>query len=221
LPIDRRAVAADLGFATVIENTLDAVSARDFAAEFLAAVAICGVHLSRMAEEVVLWTTSEFAFAELDDAFATGSSIMPQKKNPDVAELTRGKSGRLIGDLAGLLATLKALPLAYNRDLQEDKEPVFDAFDTLAGMVTALDGLLGTLRFNIERMAETAGDWLLKATAIAESLVTHGVPFRTAHEAVGRLVTRCADGARPTDLTDDELSAFNEHMPDAVRTVLR
>ena len=220
LPIDRHAVAADLGFASVIENTLDAVSARDFAVEFLADAAICGVHLSRLAEEVVLWTTSEFAFAELDDAFATGSSIMPQKKNPDVAELTRGKAGRLIGDLAGLLATLKGLPLAYNRDLQEDKEPVFDAFDTLAGMVTALDGLVGTLRFNTARMAEAAGDWLLKATAIAEALVTNGVPFRSAHEAVGRLVARCADGSRPTDLTDDELNALDPYMADAVRAVL-
>jgi argininosuccinate lyase len=220
LGIDRAAIAHDLGFASVLDNTLDAVSARDFALEFLATGAILGVHLSRLAEEVVLWTTAEFAFAELDDAFATGSSLMPQKKNPDVAELTRGKAGRLIGDLTGLLATLKGLPLAYNRDLQEDKEPVFDAADTLAGMLTALDGLIGTLRFRTERMAEAAGDWTLRATALAEFLVTKGVPFRDAHEAVGRLVARCADGSHPKDLTDDELSTFNVHMPDAVRAVL-
>src|SRR5207249_4176388 len=156
LPIDRQAVAADLGFASVIGNTLDAVSARDFAAEFLSAAAICGVHLSRLAEEVVLWTTSEFAFAELDDAFATGSSLMPQKKNPDVAELTRGKAGRLIGDLAGLLATLKGLPLAYNRDLQEDKEPIFDSVDQLQLLTPAVAGLVRTLSFDRERLEELA-----------------------------------------------------------------
>jgi argininosuccinate lyase len=220
LPIDRDAVARDLGFATVIANTLDAVSARDFAAEFLSAAAICGVHLSRLAEEIVLWTTSEFGFAELDDAFATGSSLMPQKKNPDVAELTRGKAGRLIGDLAGLLATLKGLPLAYNRDLQEDKEPVFDAADALLGMLTALDGLLGTLRFRTDRMGDAAEDWTLRATALAEFLVTKGVPFREAHEAVGRLVARCADGSHPTALADEELQRVQVHLAEAVHTVL-
>ena len=219
LPIDREAVAADLGFASVIPNTLDAVSARDFAAEFLAAAAICGVHLSRLAEEVVLWTTSEFGFAELDDAFATGSSLMPQKKNPDVAELTRGKAGRLIGDLAGLLATLKGVPLAYNRDLQEDKEPVFDAADALAGMLSAMDGMLGTLRFRTDRMAEAASDWTLKATAIAEELVRRGVAFRDAHEIVGRLVS-AGGGANPETLSEDDLTALHPELPDAVRDAL-
>ena len=219
LPIDREAVARDLGFAGVIPNTLDAVSARDFAAEFLSAAAICGVHLSRLAEEVVLWTTAEFGFAELDDAFATGSSLMPQKKNPDVAELARGKAGRLIGDLTGLLTTLKGLPLAYNRDLQEDKEPVFDAADTLAGTLSALDGLVGTLRFRTERMAEAAGDWTLRATALAEELVKQGVPFRDAHDAVGRLVTAVGSGL-PSALGDDRLAALNPHLPDAVHVVL-
>lgn len=219
LPIDRVAVARDLGFATVIDNTLDAVSARDFAVEFLSVAAILGVHLSRLAEEVVLWTTSEFAFAELDDAFATGSSLMPHKKNPDVAELARGKAGRLIGDLTGLLSTLKGLPLAYNRDLQEDKEPVFDAADTLAGMLTALDGLMGTLRFRTERMAEAAGDWTLRATALAEYLVTKGVPFREAHETVGKLVALCGTSA-PSALKEDELAGLSPHLPDALRVVL-
>jgi len=219
LPIDRAAVAADLGFAGVIPNTIDAVSARDFAAEFLAAAAICGVHLSRLAEEVVLWTTSEFGFAEIDDAFATGSSLMPQKKNPDVAELTRGKAGRLIGDLTGLLATLKGLPLAYNRDLQEDKEPVFDAAGALAGMIAAMDGLIGTMRFDTERLTEAAGDWTLKATAIAEELVRRGVPFREAHTIVGRLVTTVgSDG--PGSVKADDLAALHPSLPDAVRAAL-
>jgi argininosuccinate lyase len=219
LPIDRDAVAADLGFASVIPNTLDAVSARDFAAEFLAAAAICGVHLSRLAEEIVLWTTSEFAFAELDDAFATGSSLMPQKKNPDVAELARGKTGRLIGDLTGLLSTLKGLPLAYNRDLQEDKEPVFDAADTLAGTLSALDGLVGTMRFHTDRMAEAAGDWTLRATAIAEELVKRGVAFRDAHDAVGRMVS-AAGTKGPAALSREQLLELNSHLPDAVLAVL-
>jgi argininosuccinate lyase len=219
LPIDRDAVARDVGFSSVIPNTLDAVSARDFAAEFLAAAAICGVHLSRLAEEIVLWTTSEFAFAELDDAFATGSSLMPQKKNPDVAELARGKAGRLIGDLAGLLSTLKGLPLAYNRDLQEDTEAVFDAADTLAVTLTALDGLIGTMVFRIDRMAEAASDWTLRATAIAEELVKRGVAFRDAHEAVGRLVTTVG-AAGPAAMNREQLMELNPHLPDAVLTVL-
>jgi argininosuccinate lyase len=216
LPIDRDATAQDLGFAGVIWNTLDAVSARDFAAEFLAAAAICGVHLSRLAEEIVLWTTAEFGFAELDDSFATGSSLMPQKKNPDVAELVRGKSGRLIGNLTGLLATLKGLPLAYNRDLQEDKEPVFDTADALAGMVSSLDGLVGTLRFRTDRMAEAAEDWTLRSTELAEELVRRGVPFRDAHEVVGKLVS---NGTAPQAAKKSELSALHRELPDAVRAI--
>jgi argininosuccinate lyase len=220
LPIDRDSVARDLGFSTVIPNTIDAVSARDFAAEFLAAAAILGVHLSRLAEEVVLWTTAEFAFAELDDAFATGSSLMPQKKNPDVAELARGKAGRLIGDLAGLLATMKGLPLAYNRDLQEDKEAVFDAADTLAGTLSALDGLVGTLRFHTDRMAEAAADWTLRATAIAEELVRRGVAFRDAHEIVGRLVAAAGPGG-PSTLDEETVGSLHPSLPDAVRAALK
>jgi len=216
LPIDRASIAGDLGFASVMPNTIDAVSARDFVAEFLAAAAILGVHLSRLAEEVVLWTTAEFGFAELDDAFATGSSLMPQKKNPDVAELARGKAGRLIGDLTGLLATLKGLPLAYNRDLQEDKEPLFDAADTLTGMLSALDGLVGTMRFRTDRMADAAADWTLRATAIAEELVRRGVAFRDAHEIVGRLVSAAGE-AGPASLGDDALAELHPSLPDAVR----
>ena len=214
LPIDRDATAQDLGFQGVILNTLDAVSARDFAAEFLAAGAICGVHLSRLAEEVILWTTTEFGFAELDDAFATGSSLMPHKKNPDIAELVRGKSGRLIGNLTGLLATMKGLPLAYNRDLQEDKEPVFDTTDTLTGMLGALDGLMGTIRFRTDRMAEAATDWTLRATAFAEELVRRGVPFRDAHEIIGKLV---AGGSDPVSLSKKELAALHPDLPAIVR----
>ncbi|MGH2785945.1 MAG: argininosuccinate lyase [Actinomycetota bacterium] len=216
LPIDRDATAQDLGFAGVIWNTLDAVSARDFAAEFLAAAAITGVHLSRLAEEIVLWTTSEFGFAELDDSFATGSSLMPHKKNPDVAELVRGKSGRLIGNLTGLLATMKGLPLAYNRDLQEDKEPVFDTADMLAGMLSALDGLVGTMRFNIERMAEAASDWTMRATALAEELVRRGVPFRDAHEVVGKLVS---NGGEPASAGKKVLTALHPELPGAVKAI--
>ena len=161
LAIDPEAVAAELGFESAAENSMDAVSDRDFAAEFCFAAALLGVHLSRLGEEVVLWSSHEFGWAEIDDAFATGSSIMPQKKNPDVAELARGKAGRLIGDLTGLLTTLKGLPLTYNRDLQEDKEPVFDAVDTLLLVLPAMAGLIGSLRFHTERLAATAARRLL------------------------------------------------------------
>ncbi len=156
LPLDPDAVAAELGFASAADNSMDAVSDRDFAAEFCFIAALLGVHLSRLGEEVVLWSTHEFGWAEIDDAYATGSSIMPQKKNPDVAELARGKAGRLIGGLTGLLTTLKGLPLTYNRDLQEDKEPVFDAVDTLLTVLPAMAGLIGTLAFHAERLALTA-----------------------------------------------------------------
>ncbi|HEX9774876.1 MAG TPA: argininosuccinate lyase [Actinomycetota bacterium] len=182
----------DLGLREAMPNSLDAVSARDFVAEFLAAGAILGTHLSRLGEELTLWTSAEFGFAAFDDAYATGSSLMPQKKNPDVAELVRGKAGRLIGDLTGLLATLKGLPLSYNRDLQEDKEPLFDAVRTLRMMLPALAGALRTLRFDTGRMAAAAGDGSLLATDLAERLVRGGMPFREAHAAVGELAKRAA-----------------------------
>ncbi|MBA2576584.1 MAG: argininosuccinate lyase [Euzebyaceae bacterium] len=191
LPLDPAAYAAALGFARVAENSMDAVADRDFAVEFLAAAALLGVHLSRLGEEVVLWSSAEFGWARVGDAFSTGSSIMPQKRNPDVAELVRGKTGRLIGDLVSLLVTLKGLPLTYNRDLQEDKEPVFDAVDTLALALPAMAGTVASLVFDRDRLAATAAGGFALATDVAEALVRAGVPFRTAHERVGALVSDC------------------------------
>ena len=188
LSLDPEEVAEDLGFAARFENSLDAVSDRDFVAEALFDIALLGVHLSRLGEEIVLWSTEEFGFLELDDAYATGSSMLPQKKNPDVAELARGKAGRLIGHLTGFLATLKGLPFAYNRDLQEDKEPLFDAVDQAQLALSALSGLLATARFNFERMAEAADSPAAAAVDLAEYLVEKGVPFREAHGVVAALV---------------------------------
>jgi argininosuccinate lyase len=221
LPLDPIAVAAELGFDGPTDNSIDAVSDRDFAAEFLFVAALLGVHLSRLGEEVCLWTTREFAWVELDDAFATGSSIMPQKKNPDIAELARGKSGRLIGHLTGLLATLKGLPLAYDRDLQEDKEPVFDAVDTLLLVVPAVAGMIATMRVDSERLAATAADGFALATDVAEHLVRRGVPFREAHEAVGHLVVWCTvHGCDLPDVSDEDLSSISPHLTPDVRDVL-
>ncbi|MEO6121025.1 MAG: argininosuccinate lyase [Acidimicrobiales bacterium] len=188
LPLDPDGVAEALGFARRFENSLDAVSDRDFVAEALFDLALAGVHLSRMGEEVVLWSTTEFGFLELDDAYATGSSMLPQKKNPDIAELARGKSGRLIGHLAGFLATLKGLPLSYNRDLQEDKEPLFDAVDQLSAGLAALTGLWATARFNLDAMQAAADVDTSVATDLAEWMVARGTPWRQAHELVGSIV---------------------------------
>ena len=188
LPLDPDATADDLGFAARFENSLDAVSDRDFVAEALFALTLLAIHLSRMGEEVVLWSTDEFGFARLDDAYATGSSMLPQKKNPDIAELARGKAGRVLGDLTGLLATLKGLPLSYNRDLQEDKEPLFDAVDQMSLALAALTGLYGTLVFQTERMQQAADSPFAAATDLAELLVERGTPFREAHALVGGLV---------------------------------
>ncbi|MGH7865963.1 MAG: argininosuccinate lyase [Candidatus Binataceae bacterium] len=193
LPIDRRAVSRELGFRRLSENSIDAVSDRDFAADFLSAAALAMVHLSRMCEEIVLWTTAEFGFATLPDEFATGSSMMPQKKNPDLLELIRGKTGRVVGDLVALLTTLKGLPLAYNSDLQEDKERVFDALDTLKPSLELLARLWPRIKFDARRMLTASGGFTL-ATDLAEHLVRRGTPFRQAHEIVGRLV-RDAIGA--------------------------
>jgi argininosuccinate lyase len=221
LPLDPDAVAAELGFAAAADNSIDAVSDRDFAAEFCFIAALLGVHLSRLGEEVVLWSSHEFGWAELDDAYATGSSIMPQKKNPDVAELARGKAGRLIGDLTGLLAALKGLPLSYDRDLQEDKEPVFDAVDTLLTVLPAMAGLIGTLRFDTERLAATAASGHALATDLAELLVRRGVPFRAAHEVVGRLVAWCqAHDCELADAGDDDLAQISPLLTPDVREVL-
>ena len=195
LPLDPDAVAADLGFAARFENSIDAVSDRDFVAEALFVLALCGTHLSRIGEEVVLWSSSEFGYLRLDDAYATGSSMLPQKKNPDIAELARGRSGRLIGHLTGFLATLKGLPLAYNRDLQEDKEPLFDAVDILALGLAAVAGMLRTATFDTVRMAAAADDPTSAAVDLAELLVERGVPFRSAHGIVGGVVRDHLAGA--------------------------
>ena len=194
LPLDPDGVAVDLGFAARFENSLDAVSDRDFVAEALFALALLGVHLSRIGEEMILWSTAEFGFVGLDDAFSTGSSMLPQKKNPDIAELARGKAGRLIGHLTGLLTTLKGLPLAYNKDLQEDKEPLFDACDTVRLTLLALDGMVSTLELRIDRMAEAADSPYAAAVDLAEFLVTGGTPFREAHAVVGALVRTALAG---------------------------
>ncbi|RJK96695.1 argininosuccinate lyase [Vallicoccus soli] len=193
LPLDPEAVAAELGFDRAAANSIDAVSDRDFAAEFLFCAALLGVHLSRLGEEYCLWASREFGWATLDDAFSTGSSIMPQKKNPDVAELVRGKAGRLIGGLTGLLATLKGLPFAYNRDLQEDKEPVFDAVDTLLLVLPALAGMVATTRFHREVMEAAAPEGFALATEVADWLVRRGTPFREAHEVAGACVRWCEE----------------------------
>ncbi|HKS49280.1 MAG TPA: argininosuccinate lyase [Amycolatopsis sp.] len=221
LGLDPDAVATELGFTTSVENSIDGTASRDFAAEFAFVVAMLGVNLSRIAEEVIIWNTAEFGYVTLDDAWATGSSIMPQKKNPDVAELARGKSGRLIGNLTGLLATLKAMPLAYNRDLQEDKEPVFDSVEQLELLFPAIAGMLGTLTFHTGRLAELAPAGYTLATDIAEWLVRQGVPFRVAHEAAGECV-RVAEsrGAALDDLTDEEFEKIHPALTPRVREVL-
>jgi len=188
LPLDPDFTAGELGFAARFDNSLDAVSDRDFVAEALFVLSLVAIHLSRLGEEVILWTTDEFGFARLDDGYATGSSMLPQKKNPDIAELARGKAGRVIGDLTGLLATLKGLPLGYNRDLQEDKRPLFDAVDQVSLALSAMTGLVATLTFQVERMAEAADSPYAAATDLAEVLVERGVPFREAHALVGALV---------------------------------
>ncbi|MDF1705890.1 MAG: argininosuccinate lyase [Aeromicrobium sp.] len=221
LGLDPEAVAADLGFTGSTPNSIDGTSSRDFVAEFAFVAAQIGVDVSRLAEEVILWNTKEFGFVTLHDGYSTGSSIMPQKKNPDIAELARGKSGRLIGNLAGLLATLKALPLAYNRDLQEDKEPVFDSVDTLEVLLPAFTGMIATLTFHTDRMAELAPQGFALATDIAEWLVREGVPFRSAHEISGACVQVCEQrGIELDELTDDDFAAISPHLTPAVREVL-
>ncbi|HEY0717185.1 MAG TPA: argininosuccinate lyase, partial [Streptosporangiaceae bacterium] len=202
-------------------NSMDAVSDRDFAAEFCFAAALTGVHLSRLGEEIVLWSSQEFGWIEIDDAYATGSSIMPQKKNPDVAELARGKAGRLIGGLTGLLTTLKGLPLTYNRDLQEDKEPVFDAVDTLLLVLPAVAGLVSTFRLHAEKVAASASAGFTLATDLAEYLVQRGVPFREAHEIVGHLVVWCqVHDVELEDVDDEDLERVSPHLTPDVRQVL-
>jgi argininosuccinate lyase len=208
LPIDRRFVARELQFRALSANSLDAVSDRDFVIEPLAAFALLMAHLSRLAEEIVLWASAEFGFIELPDAFATGSSMMPQKKNPDVAELTRAKTGRVFGALVALLTTVKGLPLSYNRDLQEDKEPLFDSVETVKAALSVMASLVSGLTFCRDRMQQAARDGFLNATDMADYLVRKGMPFRQAHETVGRIVRRCLAGrCRIEELSLKELRA--------------
>jgi argininosuccinate lyase len=221
LPLDPQATARELGFDDACANSIDAVSDRDFVAEFTFVTALVGVHLSRLGEEVVLWTSKEFGWATLNDAFATGSSIMPQKRNPDIAELARGKSGRLIGNLTALLTVLKGLAFAYNRDLQEDKEPVFDSIDTLTVLMPAVAGLVETLTFNTDRMAAAAPSGHALATDVAEWLVRQGVPFREAHEISGACVRLCDErGIELWELSDQDFTSVSEHLTSSVRDVL-
>jgi argininosuccinate lyase len=221
LGLDPRAVAAELGFNDSVPNSLDGTAARDLAAEAAYVLAQVGVDLSRLSEDVILWVTHEFGFATLDDAWSTGSSIMPQKKNPDVAELARGKSGRLIGNLTGLLATLKGLPLAYNRDLQEDKEPLFDSVDQLLILLPAVAGMVGTLTFHPERLESLAPRGFSLATDVADWLVRQRVPFAEAHEIAGAAVRRCeAEGIELSDLTPETLQEISPRLTPEVLEVL-
>ena len=221
LGLDPEAIAEELGFAVAADNSVDATATRDFAAEAAFIFAMIGVDLSRLAEDIIIWSSTEFGYVTLHDSWSTGSSIMPQKKNPDIAELARGKAGRLIGNLAGLLATLKAQPLAYNRDLQEDKEPVFDAVAQLELLLPAMAGLVASLTFDVERMAALAPAGYTLATDIAEWLVRQGVPFRTAHEAAGAAVRAAEDrGVGLDELTEDELAAISPELTPQVRDVL-
>ncbi|RAV09309.1 argininosuccinate lyase [Mycolicibacterium sp. GF69] len=221
LGLDPDAIAEDLGFDAAADNSVDATASRDFAAEAAFVFAMIGVDLSRLAEDIILWSTTEFGYVTLHDSWSTGSSIMPQKKNPDIAELARGKSGRLIGNLTGLMATLKAQPLAYNRDLQEDKEPVFDSAAQLELLLPAMAGLVATLRFDVDRMAQLAPLGYTLATDIAEWLVRRGVPFRVAHEAAGAAVRAAeARGVGLEELEDAELAAIDPALTPQVREVL-
>lgn len=221
LPLDPVAVADELGFKAAAENSIDAVADRDFAAELLFVCSMVGIHLSRLGEEVILWASQEFGWVDLDDAFSTGSSIMPQKKNPDVAELARGKAGRLVGNLQALLVTLKGLPFAYNKDLQEDKEPVFDSLDTLELLLPAVTGMIATMRFNTEVTRQSAPTGFALATEIADWLVRQGIPFRQAHEITGEVVSHCEKhGLELPDITDEDLGAISQHLRPQVREVL-
>jgi argininosuccinate lyase len=221
LGLDPGAIAADLGFETSVANSIDGTSSRDLVAEATYICAQIAVDLSRLSEDVIIWVTQEFGFATLADEWSTGSSIMPQKKNPDIAELTRGKAGRMIGNLTGLLATLKGLPLAYNRDLQEDKEPIFDSIDQLLIVLPAVAGMVSTLSFDHERLERLAPMGFSLATDIADWLVRQRVPFAEAHEIAGACVRRCeADGLDLTDLSEDDLAEISPHLTAEVRSVL-
>ena len=221
LGLDPRLVAKELGFDRVTENSMDATSSRDLVAEFAFITAMIAVDLSRLAEEIIAWATKEFGYVKLADEFSTGSSIMPQKKNPDIAELARGKAGRVIGNLSGLMATLKGLPLSYNRDLQEDKEPIFDSFDTLMLVFPAFTGMVSTLSFDKQRLEALAPEGFSLATDVAEWLVKQGVSFREAHEITGELVKLCeAHGIELSQLSDADLASVSKYLTPNVKQVL-
>jgi argininosuccinate lyase len=209
--LDREFIAQELGFPAVTQNSMDAVSDRDFAVELLAGLALVAVHLSRLSEDVILWASSEFHFIQLSDAFTTGSSLMPQKKNPDVAELTRGKSGRVIGNLVALLTTLKGLPMTYNRDMQEDKEPVFDSIDTVRAALAVFAAMLREARVDAAACAAAVADPMLLATDLADYLVLHGIPFRKAHEIIGHAVALC--GQKQCELPQLTLADYQALSP--------
>jgi argininosuccinate lyase len=220
-PIDREYVAKLLDFPEVTRNSLDSVSDRDFALEFLASASILMMHLSRFSEELVIWSTSEFRFIELSDAFCTGSSIMPQKKNPDVPELVRGKTGRVYGNLMALLTVMKALPLAYNKDMQEDKEPLFDTIDTVKGSLRIFADMIRDMRLNSERMRTAAAGGFSTATDVADYLVRKGMPFRDAHETVGKAVRYCIEMKKDLpELTLDEWRGFSEKIDADIFTAI-
>ena len=221
LGLDPKLVAKELGFSGVTENSMDATSSRDLVAEFAFILSMISIDLSRFSEEIIAWATKEFSYIQLADQFSTGSSIMPQKKNPDIAELARGKTGRMIGNLTGLLTTLKGLPLSYNRDLQEDKEPIFDSFDSLMLVMPAFTGMVASLTFNKERLEELAPQGFSLATDVAEWLVTQGVAFRDAHEITGELVRFCeSQGLELSMLSDEQLASVSKHLKPEVKKVL-
>ena len=216
-PLDRQLVSDLLGFSQISQNSLDGVSDRDFVCDYLYAASVCMMHLSRFCEELIIWNTHEFKFVEMDDGYATGSSIMPQKKNPDVAELIRGKTGRVYGDLQGLLTTLKGLPLAYNKDMQEDKEALFDARDTLVKSLVVFNAMLSTCTFNTAKMRRGADGGFTNATDAADYLVKKGMPFRDAHAVIGHLVLHCVkENKAILDLSLNELKQFSEMFEEDV-----
>lgn len=214
---DRTYVAQELGFAHLCSNSMDAVSDRDFAIEFLSCCSTAMMHLSRFCEELIIWASPDFGYIEMDDSFSTGSSIMPQKKNPDMAELIRGKTGRVYGDLMALLTVMKGLPLAYNKDMQEDKEPVFDAHDTLLHCLKMMEGMLSTITVNVDRMAQSAKSGFMNATDAADYLVSKGIPFRDCHEIIGKMVLYCIENNKSLeDLSMPELKSFSPAFDDDI-----
>ena len=220
-PLDRAITASELGFDEPVANSMDAVSDRDYLLDLIYACSVCQIHLSRLCEELVWWSSAEFGFVEMDDAHSTGSSIMPQKKNPDFAELVRGKSGRVVGDLMSLLVTVKGTPLTYDKDLQEDKEPLFDAADTVLGSLMACTGMLATCTFKADRMREASHEGYMAATDLADYLVGKGLPFRQAHAVVGRIVGDCVrEGVTLQQLTTDELRSYSELFDDDAHEAL-